>query len=68
MAKKPTIDTSQVAKELHPFVIHPTVVVTKQSGAEILKQMSTGKATKALRDREVRSWLISIFRGTEEAQ
>ncbi|HEY4642249.1 MAG TPA: hypothetical protein VII75_12965 [Thermoanaerobaculia bacterium] len=50
MPKKPTIDNSQLAKELRPFVIHPTIVVTKQSGAKILKQMSTGKATKELRD------------------
>jgi hypothetical protein len=50
MAKKPAIVTPQLPKELHPFVIHPKIVVTKQSGAAILKQMRTGKATKALRD------------------
>jgi hypothetical protein len=50
MTKKPAIDTSQLPKELRPFVIHQKVVVTKRSGAAILKQMRTGKATKALRD------------------
>jgi len=49
MAKTST-ENSAVPKELHPFVIHPKVVVTKRSGAAILKQMRTGKATKALRD------------------
>jgi len=50
MAKKPAIGTPQLPKELRPFVIHPKIVVAKQSGATILKQMSTGKAPKALRD------------------
>ena len=31
-------------------IIHPKIVVTRQSGAVILKEMRTGKATKALRD------------------
>jgi hypothetical protein len=31
-------------------IIHPKIVVTRRSGAAILKKMSTGKATKALRD------------------
>ena len=50
MTKKSNIDITQLPTELRPFVIHPKVVVTKQSGAVILKQMSTGKATKALSD------------------
>jgi len=50
MKKKPPIVTPQLPKELHRFVIHPNIVVTKRSGAAILKQMRTGKATKALRD------------------
>ena len=50
MEKKPAIHTSQLPKELRAFVIHPKIVVTKRSGAAILKQMGTGKATKALRD------------------
>ena len=31
-------------------IIHPKIVVTRQSGAAILKKMRAGKATKALRD------------------
>jgi hypothetical protein len=31
-------------------IIHPKIVVTRRSGAAILKKMRTGKATKALRD------------------
>ena len=31
-------------------IIHPKIVVTRRSGAAILKQMRSGKATKALRD------------------
>jgi hypothetical protein len=50
MTKKPAIVTSQLPKELHPFVVNPKVVVTKRSGTAILKKMRTGKATKALRD------------------
>jgi hypothetical protein len=50
MKKKPAIVTPQLPKELHPFVIHPNIVVTKRSGAAILKRMESGKATKALRD------------------
>jgi hypothetical protein len=50
MAKKPTIGTPQLPEELRPFVIPPKIVVTKRSGAAILKKMRTGKATKALRD------------------
>ncbi|HEV7425942.1 MAG TPA: hypothetical protein VGQ46_06205 [Thermoanaerobaculia bacterium] len=50
MKKKPTIGIPQLPKDLRPFVIHPTIVVTKQAGAAILKQMRTGRATKALRD------------------
>jgi hypothetical protein len=50
MRKHPKIGTSQLPTELRAFVIHPKIVVTKRSGARILKQMRTGKATKALRD------------------
>jgi len=50
MAKKPAVVAPQLPKDLHPFVIHPKIVVTKRSGATILKQIKTGKATKALRD------------------
>ncbi|MEA2164749.1 MAG: hypothetical protein QOK37_2876 [Thermoanaerobaculia bacterium] len=32
------------------FIIHPKIVVTRQSGEAILKKMRSGKATKALRD------------------
>jgi hypothetical protein len=32
------------------FIIHPKIVVTRRSGAAILKKMRSGKATKALRD------------------
>jgi hypothetical protein len=32
------------------IVIHPKVVVTRRSGAAIIKQIKSGKATKALRD------------------
>jgi hypothetical protein len=31
-------------------IIHPKIVVTRRSGAAILKKMRTGNATKALRD------------------
>jgi hypothetical protein len=31
-------------------IIHPKIVVTRRSGAAILKKMRTGKATKALRN------------------
>lgn len=31
-------------------IIHPKIVVTRRSGAAIMKKMKTGKATKALRD------------------
>lgn len=31
-------------------IIHPKIVVTRRSGAAILKKIRTGKATKALRD------------------
>ena len=31
-------------------IIHPKIVVTRRSGAAILKKMRTGKATKTLRD------------------
>jgi len=31
-------------------IIHPKLVVTRRSGAAILKQMKSGKPTKALRD------------------
>jgi len=31
-------------------IAHPKIVVTRRSGATILKQMRSGKATKALRD------------------
>ncbi|HEV7488900.1 MAG TPA: hypothetical protein VGQ65_24785 [Thermoanaerobaculia bacterium] len=31
-------------------IIHPKIVVTRRSGAAILKKMRTGKTTKALRD------------------
>jgi hypothetical protein len=31
-------------------IIRPKIVVTRRSGAAILKKMRTGKATKALRD------------------
>jgi hypothetical protein len=48
MKKKPTIGTQQLPKELRPFVIHPRIVVTRQSGEGTL--IRTGKATKALRD------------------
>jgi hypothetical protein len=30
-------------------IIHPTLVVTRRSGAAIVKQIKSGKATKALR-------------------
>ena len=30
-------------------IIHPTLVVSKKSGVEILKQIETGKPTRALR-------------------
>jgi hypothetical protein len=32
------------------FIIHPKLVVTRQSGEAILKKMKSGKPTKALRD------------------
>jgi len=32
------------------FIIHPKLVVTRRSGAAILKQMKSGSATSALRD------------------
>ena len=50
MTKRPAILTTPLPKELDPFVIHPKIVVTKRSGAAILKQMNSGKATDALRD------------------
>jgi hypothetical protein len=50
MAEKPTTGTPQLPKELRTFVIRPKIVVTKRSGAAILKKMRTGKASKALRD------------------
>jgi hypothetical protein len=50
MTKKPAIATPQLPKERRSFVIHPRIVVTERSGAVILKQMRTGKATKALRE------------------
>ena len=31
-------------------IVHPKLVVTRRSGAAILKQMETGKPTKALRN------------------
>ena len=31
-------------------VVHPKLIVTRKSGEAILKQMKTGKPTKALRD------------------
>jgi hypothetical protein len=31
-------------------VVHPRVVVTKRSGAAVLKEIAKGKATKPLRD------------------
>jgi len=31
-------------------IVHPKLVVTRQSGEAILKQLKSGKATKALRD------------------
>jgi len=31
-------------------IVHPKIVVTRRSGAAILKKMRSGKATKALRD------------------
>jgi len=31
-------------------IVHPKLVVTRRSGEAILKQMKSGKATKALRD------------------
>jgi len=40
----------QLPDELRPFVIHPKVVVTRRSGAAILKKMESGKANQALRD------------------
>jgi hypothetical protein len=30
-------------------IVHPTLVVTRRSGAAIVKQIKSGKATKALR-------------------
>jgi len=48
MNSKPA--SPQLPDELRPFVIHPKVVVTRRSGAAILKKMESGKATQALRD------------------
>jgi hypothetical protein len=31
-------------------IVHPKLVVTRKSGAAILKQMKSGKSTKSLRD------------------
>ena len=31
-------------------IIHPKLVVTRRSGAAVLKQLRSGKSTKALRD------------------
>jgi len=31
-------------------IVHPTLVVTRKSGEALLKQVQTGKSTKALRD------------------
>lgn len=31
-------------------IVHPKIVVTRRSGTAIMKQMKSGKATKALRD------------------
>jgi hypothetical protein len=31
-------------------IVHPTLVVTRKSGAEILKQIAAGKPTRALRE------------------
>ncbi len=36
--------------ELRDFVIHPKLVVTRRSGAAILKKMKSGKANQTLRD------------------
>jgi len=44
-------DHLQALQELPADVIvHPKLVVTRKSGATILKQMETGKPTAALRD------------------
>ncbi|MEA2239081.1 MAG: hypothetical protein QOC81_3805 [Thermoanaerobaculia bacterium] len=52
MKKRPqtSVTALQVPHELLDFVIQPTIVVKRRSGAAILKQMKSGKATKALRD------------------
>jgi hypothetical protein len=52
MKKRPhtSVTALQVPHELLDFVIHPTLVVTRQSGTAILKQIKSGKASKALRD------------------
>jgi hypothetical protein len=42
--------------DLRDFVIHPKLVVTRRSGAAILKQMKSGKANQALRE---------LMRGTD---
>ena len=41
--------TRDVQKGYVDFVIHPTLVVTRKSGEAILRQMKSGKPTKALR-------------------
>lgn len=41
----------QALQELPPDVIvHPTLVVTRKSGAAILKEINTGRPTRALRE------------------
>jgi hypothetical protein len=35
---------------IRDFIIHPKLVVTRRSGAAILKKMKSGKANQALRD------------------
>jgi hypothetical protein len=35
---------------IRDFIIHPKLVVTRRSGAAILKKMKSGKANRALRD------------------
>lgn len=41
----------QALQELpQDVIVHPKLVVTRKSGAAILKQMKSGKPTKSLRD------------------
>jgi hypothetical protein len=53
MEKKTKISaivSPQALRELQDVSVRPKLVVTRRSGAAILKQMRSGKPTKALRD------------------